>query len=535
MSPMPGRRTAFVGGLVWTAGYAAPRRLDVLVDEGRIAQVARSDELDPSGARVVDTTGRLLVPGLQDAHLHPGLGGADLLTCDLTGCTTATEVLDRIGAYAATLPADAWVVGGGWDRDLFPRGGPTRQQLDGVTGRRPAWMRSYDCHGAWVNSAALRQAGVDATTPDPDHGYVNRGPDGVPTGMLEENAMALVRNHLPPETTDDQKRALLRAQEHLIALGLTSVQDAIVGGGLGMPDQLPAYRDLLSDGRLTCRLTAALWWDPTRGLEQLDDLRAKRAALESYAGPARVLADTVKLMVDGSHTVFLEEAAVREATVALDALGFTCHYHSYGELATRWVLDAVAEARSANGPTRGRHHIAHLMVIAEDDFARFGALDVTATVQAAWGYSPVAHSIMRLTTCSNDPQQREYAFARLAAAGARVAAGSDWPVTTADPLEAMRLECGRGRERGPSGAVGDPDELDRLDLQALLTAYTTGSAWVNGRASSTGRISPGFLADLTLLDRDPFADAESLQQVTVAQTWVDGTCVYDAGASHPTA
>ncbi len=530
---MPAPRTLFVGGRVWTDGYGASRRLDVAVEGGRITEVRRSGELDRSGARVVDASGRLLLPGFQDAHLHPGLGGADLLTCDLAGCSSVSEILDRIRAYAATVPTGDWVVGGGWERELFPRGGPTRQQLDEATGGRPGWMRSYDCHGAWVSSEALRIAGLDATTVDPEHGYVVRNAEGTPTGLLEEDAMALVRRHMPEETISDQKRALLRAQEHLVALGVTSLQDAIVGGGLGIPDQVPAYRELLTDRSLTCRLTAALWWDPTRGLDQLDDLKEQRTVLESCAGPAWVIADTVKLMVDGSHTVFLDQAAIREATVALDALGLTCHYHAYGELATHWILDAVAEAREANGAQDGRHHVAHLMVIDDEDFARFSALDVAANVQAAWGCSAVAHSIMRLTTCSDDPQQREYAFGRLAATGARLAAGSDWPVTTADPLEAIRLECSRGRERSADGATGEPDELDRLDLLALLKAYTAGSAYVNGRASSTGRIAPGFLADLVLLDRDPFEDEESLSQAAVAQTWVQGAQVYDAEQDHP--
>jgi predicted amidohydrolase YtcJ len=173
------------------------------------------------------------------------------------------------------------------------------------------------------------------------------------------------------------------------------------------------------------------------------------------------------------------------------------------------------------------------MVVAEPDLARFPELDVTANVQAAWGYSTVAHDIMQLTTCSGDPELREYPFGRLAAAGARLAAGSDWPVTTADPLEAIRLEVSRGRDRRPSGAVGEPDELDRLDLPTLLTAYTAGSAHVNGRAHSTGRIAAGFLADLAILDRDPFSSDESLQQATVDQTWIDGECVYDRAAVEP--
>ncbi|MDQ1484108.1 MAG: hypothetical protein QOF35_2184, partial [Actinomycetota bacterium] len=335
---MPDGRTAFIGGKVWTAGYGAPRELEVLVADGHVARVARRKELDASDARVVDISGRLLIPGFQDAHVHPGLAGENLLTCDLSGQTNEQGVLDRIASYAATLPDDAWVVGGGWDRGVFPRSGPTREQLDAVTAGRPAFLRSYDCHGAWVNSAALLIAGVDAETIDPANGFFVRDPGGTPTGMLEEHAMAIVRAHMPAETTEDQKRALVRAHDHLLTLGLTSVQDAIVGGGLGVPDQIPAYQDLLTNRSWRCRLTAALWWDPARGTDQIGHLRARRLELEACAGHDWIIADTVKIMVDGAHTLFMDKDAIREATMALDAVGFTCHYHSYGELATKWVL-----------------------------------------------------------------------------------------------------------------------------------------------------------------------------------------------------
>jgi predicted amidohydrolase YtcJ len=488
--------------------------------------VARSGELDTAGAQVVDLAGRLLVPGFQDAHAHPLVGGSNLLSCDLSTASTWQEIRQRIAAYAAALPSDDWVLGGGWDREVFPPGGPTREQLDDITEGRPALLRSYDCHGAWVNSAALRVAGVDRETPDPDHGFFVRDASGEPAGMLEERAVGIVMAHVPPETLESQKRALLRANESLLELGITSVQDAIVGGGLGIADQIAAYQDLLGAGAWTGRITAALWWDPDRGLDQIPELQAKRRALESCADESRIIADTVKIMIDGTNTVFIDRDAVYEATLALDTLGFTCHYHSYGELSTRWILDAVADARAMNGPGRGRHHIAHLMVVAEEDFARFAELDVSANVQAAWGYTAVAHDIMGLTTCSRDPELREYAFGRLATAGARLVAGSDWPVTTADPLEAMRLEAVRGRVRTPTGAGGDPDELDRLDLLTLMTAFTTGSAFVNGRGRTTGRVSPGFLADLVVLDRDPFQDDAALTEVRVDETWVNGRCAH---------
>ena len=520
------RRTAFIGGSVWTPGYAAPRRLDVLVEGRHVAAVARSRELVHDGAEVVDLAGRLLVPGFQDAHAHPLTGGANLLGCDLSGVTTVDGMLERVATYAATLPPDAWVMGGGWDREVFPRSGPTREPLDQVTAGRPSLLRSYDCHGAWVNSEALRIAGVVRDTPDPEHGFFVRDAGGEPTGMLEERAVGAVLAYAPPETTETQERALRRANEHLLSLGITSVQDAIVGGGLGIDDQISAYQSLVSAGAWQGRITAALWWDPDRGLDQIPDLQAKRRLLEACADESRILADTVKIMVDGMDTVFIDQDAIREATVALDTLGLTCHYHSYGELSTQWILDAVSDARTVNGPGGGRHHIAHLMVVAPGDFARFAEFDVTANVQAAWGHTSVAHDIMALTTCSHDPELREYAFGRLAIAGARLAAGSDWPVTTADPLEAMRLEAARGRVRTATVAEGEPDELDRLDVPTLMTAFTAGSAFVNGRARTTGRVAPGFLADLVILDGNPFEGDAALSEARVDETWFDGACVH---------
>ncbi|MFI6517484.1 amidohydrolase [Spirillospora sp. NPDC050679] len=519
-------RVALVGGEVWTAGFAQPRELDVLISGGRVASVARAGDLVLDKARVEDISGRVLIPGFQDAHVHPLLAGMNLLACNLMEAQSADEALAAIAAHANGLPAAVWIVGGGWRREMFPAGGPTRRQLDTVTGGRPALLRTDDCHGAWANSAALALAGVDRTTPDPPQGWFVREADGTPAGMVEERAVELVHAVMPEQTMEFRRQALLTANRRLVELGITSVQDAIVGGGFGIPDQIPAYRDLLSNRTWRGRLTAALWWDPERGVEQIPDLLAARAELEEAAGPDLLLADTVKLMVDGANTVFLDRAATREATMALDALGLTCHFHSYGELSTQWILDSVAEARTAHGTGGGRHHIAHLMVVAETDFPRFAALDVTANLQAYWGASAVQHDILRLTSCSHDSHLREYAFGRLATAGARLAAGSDWPVSTPDPLAAVREEARRGRDRTASVATGAPDELDRLDVLGLLTAYTAGSAHVNGRASTTGRIAPGFMADLAVLDRDPFA-AEGLRDVAVEQTWIGGVIEYD--------
>lgn len=516
-------RTAFVGGRVWTAGFAGSRPLDVMIENERIVAVNPAGGLDLWGAESVDVSGRLLVPGFQDAHIHLGTGGQDLLTCDLTGLTTPDEVYGAIAAYADANPDLPWIVGGGWDRSVFPYpAGPHRDALDRIVGGRPAAISPFDRHGLWVSTAALDAAGITDDSPDPHDGVFRRGEDGRLSGMLEEGAMALLRRAIPELSVPQREAAILRAQEHVLALGVTSVQDALVGTGLGMFDQYDAYRNLVAGGKLSLRLTTALWWDASRGLAQIPELVARREELTAL-GSDRVVADTVKIMVDGADVVFMDAPALREATIALDALGFTVHYHSYGDATTHSVLDAVEAAIAVNGPRHRRHHIAHLFFVAEEDFGRFARLGVTANIQGLWAGSAVPHDHLQGSTMTLDPQTREYPFGRLVAAGARLAGGSDWPVTSADPLLAVQAATGLLTESGERDPL---QEHDRLDTAAMLGAYTSGSAFVNGRADRTGRIAVGYLADLAVLTRDVLAGADELKGAEVEQTWIGGVCFY---------
>jgi predicted amidohydrolase YtcJ len=313
-------------------------------------------------------------------------------------------------------------------------------------------------------------------------------------------------------------------------MGITSVQDALVGTGLGMADHHGAFRELLQQSALRLRLTTALWWDQKRGVEQIPEILARRQELEEAAGPDRVVADTVKIMVDGADLLFMDAEAIREATVALDRLGFSVHYHSYGDGTTRWILDAIEAAVRQNGPRARRHHIAHLFVVGEDDFARFAELGVTANVQGFWAGSFVPHDHMHQSTLTDHPEKLEYPFGRLRAAGARLAGGSDWPVTTPDPLVCSRTATGQYID--PEGRR-ELSEVDRLDLGAMLAAYTAGSAYVNGRERSTGRIARGYLADLVVLDRDVFEGDEALCDATVEQVWIGGRQEYVLASTAP--
>ena len=234
----------FRGGPVFTAATTRHRASAVAVRGDRIIAVGHDRDtwvadLTGPDTEVVDLAGRLLVPGFQDAHVHPVWGGLDLMRCNLADDVTADAYLSRIRAYAQAHPQAEWILGGGWAMAAFPGGTPTAEALDSVVADRPAFLANRDGHGAWVNSAALRLAGIDRATPDPADGRIERDADGHPTGTLHEGAMTLVNRLLPETSAAELREALLLGQAYLHSLGVTAWQDAIVGayGDAGDPAQ----------------------------------------------------------------------------------------------------------------------------------------------------------------------------------------------------------------------------------------------------------------------------------------------------------
>lgn len=531
----------FSGGAVFSAG-AGPAT-SVAVSGGRI--VAVGDDLrEFAGARteVVDLAGRLLLPGFQDAHVHAVMGGVELNQCDLTGTTDPQEYLRRVAAYAAAHPDAEWIVGGGWSLESFPGGVPPRELLDRVVPDRPVYLINRDHHGAWVNSRALEIAGITAGTPDPAHGRIDRAADGSPAGGLQEGAMEQVGELLPEVTTADRVAGLRRAQRMLHSLGITAWQDAMVCATNGYPDVADAYLAAAGEGWLTATVIGALWWDRERGAEQIAELLAKR---ERYS-VGRLRCDSVKLMLDGvaeNFTAamtepykdscgcvtanrglsFIDPAELPGFVTALDAHGFQAHFHALGDRAVRDGLDAVAAARAANGFRDTRPHLAHLQVVHPDDVPRFRRLGATANLQALWAAHEPQMDELTIPFLGGELAGRQYPFGDLWRAGAHLAAGSDWPVSSPDPLQAIHVAVNRVHH-GEDRPAFLPEQ--RLGLATALTAYTAGSAYVN-RLDDTGTIRPGNRADLVVLDRDPFTGpAEEIASTRVEGTWVDGVRVY---------
>ncbi|WP_406516475.1 amidohydrolase [Streptomyces sp. NBC_00134] len=546
--------TVFVGGRVFTGTGLLPVDAAVAVAGGRIVAVADAGTvraLAGAGTEVVDLEGGLLVPGFQDSHVHPVMGGTQMLGCDQSEEFTAEGCLAVVARYAKEHPDAAWIRGGGWSMDSFPGGTPTRGILDAVVPDRPVLLTNRDGHGAWVNSLALELAGVGRDTPDPADGRIEREADGTPAGTLHEGAVELVARHVPVATEEETYAGLLAAQDYLFSLGVTGWQDAMIGSFHSYPDNLPVYLRAAREGTLLARVVGALWWDRERGLEQIPELEERRRI--GQAG--RFRATSVKIMQDGvaenftagmlepyldgcgcptgnSGLSFVEPGLLREAVCALDRSGFQVHFHALGDRAVREALDALGAARAANGANDHRHHMAHLQVVHPDDIARFAELGVAANIQALWAAHEPQMDELTIPFLGAERASQQYPFGDLGRAGARLVAGSDWSVSSPNPLWGIHVAVNRAAPAAelPEGATYPPFHPEQaLSLAEALAAYTAGTAWVNHLDDVTGTVEEGKYADLVVLDRDPFTrSAEEIADVRVRRTYVEGQPVFTA-------
>lgn len=490
----------------------------VAVRAGRIA--ALGDEalalVGPKTERL-DLPGRLLVPGFHDAHVHTPYAGRDLLRVYLNDLDGKDAYLAAISAYAQANPDEEWITGGGWSMEHFPGGIPSKVDLDRIVPDRPVFLFNRDVHGAWVNSAAMRIAGITADTPDPSDGRIERDAAGEPVGMLQEGAAYTFRDRwLPKLSRQDWEAAILHGQQFLHRLGITAWQDAWVS-----PETLAAYRSLDDAGKLTARVACALWWERHEGLEQIPSFVEQK----SWGSGGNVSVHTVKIMADGvlenytgsvlepyhdgcggpSDNVglsYVDPDVLAAALTELDRIGFGVHMHAIGDRAARDCLDAVAAAQKANGVSENRHHIAHLQMIDPADIPRFGELGVTANMQAYWAQRDDQLEELTRPYLGTERTDRMYPFADLLRAGARLAAGSDWPVSTPDPLAQIEVAA---RRISPSSRDAQPFLPEQaLSVRDSLDAFTKGSAFVS-YDDEAGEIAVGKRADLAILDRDILA------------------------------
>jgi hypothetical protein len=531
------------GGRIFTADAARSWAQAIAVRGERIVAIGGDRAvmaLAGPRTRVIDLRGRAVTPGFGDAHSHPSHGGLARIRCELHDAHGLEAYLDIIATYAREHPAAEWIQGGGWSMSDFPGGRPHRELLDRIVPDRPVLLSSRDGHDAWVNSRALELAGIDRDTPQPPDGRIVVLPDGTPMGTLSEGAIGLVGRLVPPVAPDDLRRGLLEGQRYLHSLGITNWQEAIVEPG----DQ-DAYVALAQAGELTGRVVGALWWDRARGIEQIEELAERRA--RGRAG--RFAPDAVKLMQDGviengtaamlqplldleGHQTdntgisFVDPAVLNEAVTRLDALGIQPHFHAIGDRAVREALDAVEAARRANGWSDTRPHIAHLQFIHPDDLPRFRQLGVIANAQTYWAVHEPQMDELTLPLLAPEVAARQYPLRSLLRHGATLAMGSDWSVSTPDPFAQVEVAVTRMADysRGANPPFMPEEAIELVDA---LTAFTAGSAYVS-HLDEAGTLAVGKLADLAVLDRDPFdPGAGPIGDTRVVATFVGGAAVYE--------
>lgn len=537
------------GGTVLTVDRRRPTAEAVAVQSGRIAFVGSTRDarrwVGP-GTEVIELAGRTVLPGFQDAHVHVASGGLARLQCDLRAAESPDGYASVVRAYAAAHPEAEWIVGDGWSADDFGGPMPTREQLDAILPDRPVYLETRDAHTAWVNTRGLELAGVTSTTRDPAGGVIDRDASGAPSGTLHENARRLVQAHLPDPAAADWEEAIRGAQRELHGLGITTCQEADLGADLFEP-----YRRLAERGELTMRLEGNLSWDDARGDDQLDELLDRRA--RGTVGRMRIRG--AKLFQDGvaeNFTAAMLEP-YRDASGAtttntglslfdprrlahdvtlLDRHGFQVHVHAIGDRAVRECLDALAAAAEANGRRDARHHLAHLQFVHADDLPRFAALGVAANVTPLWAVRSGYVEELTVPFVSERAAAAMYPFGSLARAGARLAFGSDWSVSSPDPFLQLAVAIERRLPDAPEDEPFLPGE--RLSLEAALEAATLGSAYVNHLDGETGSITVGKLADLVVVDRDlTDRGAGSIADAGAALTLVEGEPVHAAGVDAP--
>ncbi len=523
----------FYNATVYTLDADNPKVDALAVQNGRIlAAGSREDAAAslPRGSKSVDLGGAVVLPGLTDAHLHFQNYALALQRVDCE-TTHRAECLRRLQAAIQKAQPGDWIRGHGWNQNVWEEGFGSAALLDAVAPHNPVYLTAKSLHAGWANSAALRLAGIDANTSDPDNGRIQRDPGGAPTGILFESAMGLIETAIPETPLAGIRQAICAAQTTLWSQGITGLHD------FDRRACFMALQELEASGDLKLRVVKSI---------PLDDLpHAAALGLHTGFGSERLRIGAVKCFADGAlgpQTAAMlqpyEETAADTGILFLDSeeifeigqqaaqSGLSLTIHAIGDRANHEVLTAYAQLRSYETRQRLphlRHRIEHVQVLHPDHLSRLVELNVIASAQ------PI-HATSDIDIADRYWGQRAryaYAFNTLLARGTRVAFGSDAPVESPNPFWGMHAAVTRRRHNGYPAAQGwYPQE--RITLQQALQAYTTGAAYAAGWEDRVGKLIPGYHADLIVLDEDPFQiESDCLFTLQPRRTMVAGEWVWE--------
>jgi predicted amidohydrolase YtcJ len=518
-------------GKIFTVEKAMPWAEAVAVRDGKIIAVGTDDEVKKligNSTQAIDLQGKLVLPGFNDAHLHFANGGLYLLGIDLHPARNEKEFVSILKIYIEKIPKGEWVTGGNWDHENWPsKKHPRKELIDAVTADHPVLLSRLDGHMALANSLALKLAGINRDTPDPQGGEIVKDKKtGEPSGILRDNACDLVFAVIPPISRARREEAIRTAIRHAQELGVTSIQDN------SSREDLEIYQELLKKGELGVRINA---W---RGSDCIADF-SHLGIHDAFGGPFLRLG-TIKLFVDGSMgagtALFFEPYADDPATcglpiykenelnalvLAADKAGLQIAAHAIGDKANAWILDALALARLENGARDSRHRVEHAQVVKPEDALRFREMGTIASIQPSHCIDDMRWAEKRIGSRVNNA----YRFASFLKNGIHLAFGTDWDVEPLDPR--LGLYAAVSRELPAGGPVGGWHPDEKLSMAEAIEQYTLGSAYAEFQETVKGSIAQGKFADLVIMEKNLFEiSKKEILRTPVVMTILAGKIVF---------
>ena len=527
--------TLFTGGVIWTGAQNTDALLVIGGEVRATGERARNLAESTPNVADVDLAGGFLMPSFGDGHAHPLYGGLEAAGPAVRPCGSVDEIVAAVKQYAEQHPELDWITGASYDSSLAPGGLFDARWLDAAVPDRPVVLRAWDYHTVWCNTAAIDRAGITADTPDPVLGEIPHRDDGSVLGTLREwGAVDLVMNVMPPRDEDVRVAALGAAADYFLSRGVTWVQDAWVE-----PADVATYLAAAKADALRMRFNLALYADPRYFDTQVEQFAESRARV-AEAGSPLLTAQTVKFFADGvvenetgallapycsglhSHGMRNWEGdSLGEAARRVDDLGLQIHIHAIGDAAVRQALDAIEYVVERNGRRDRRPVIAHAQLVDDADIARFAHLGVIPNMQPLWAQMDALMTVLTIPRLGAERADRQYRMGTLESSGAPLAFGSDWPVSSGNPLEGIAVGVSRQTADGHPDGGWTPHEI--VGVEKALSAYTAGVAYQAFAEGNWGRLQAGGSADLVWLDRDPRrTPALELPAVQVLGTYLNG-------------
>lgn len=519
-------RIIFKGGSVWSAGLGVFEGL--AIEDGKV--IATGPEALKMTGEVIDLACGFVLPGFIDGHAHPIFAGREARGPKVNNLQSVDAIKEEVARYAKENPNESWIIGGAYEAAIISGGDFDAHWLDEVVSDRPVVLHAVDHHTIWVNSKALDIAGIDTNTKDPDGGTIARRKDGSPKGTLREPiAFDLILKHAPADSVESDLQAIKYACDELIYAGVTTATECWVE-----PPMAEAYIAATKSGALTIDMHLAFLVTPQNWQEQIVYIQEMRAQISKLPEPKRLKANTIKFLTDGalsSGTAAMldpyldnpdsrglkiwEDTNLIEAISAYDLLNFQVHVHAIGDGAINQSLNAIEAMAKRNLKWDRRPVIVHAQLIAPTDLARFQELDVIANFQPLWTYlDPMNKELIepRIGAARNN---RQYQLRTLLDLNTNISFGSDWPVTSHKPLEAIFIPVLR-KVPGSSGDAWNITEA--ISIEESLTAYTSNAAFQLFSESEIGKLAPGMQANFVVLDKNPFETTD----VKIKSVWIDG-------------